>query len=66
MMPNPTTRPTVTIEEAAKLLGISRSLAYEQARKGEIPVLRFNTRFVVPTAALLKLLGADAEPAKSA
>jgi predicted DNA-binding transcriptional regulator AlpA len=32
-------RLTLTIEEAAKLLGIGRQLAYDRARTGEIPAL---------------------------
>ena len=35
---------TITVEEAAKLLGISRSLTYELVRKGEIPALRLGEK----------------------
>ena len=51
--------PTVDIEEAARLLGCGRSLAYELARRGEFPcrVLRLGRRYVVPSADLLRLLG---------
>lgn len=59
------TTATVSITEAAKLLGIGRSSAYEAARNGSfpVPVLRINTRFVVPTKPLLDLLGLDELPA---
>ena len=40
-------RLTLTIKEAAKLLGISQSTAYEAARTGRIPVLKFGRRFLV-------------------
>ena len=33
-------RLTLTVEEAARLLGISRALAYELVRDGDIPSLR--------------------------
>lgn len=49
-------RLTVTVEEAAELLGISRGLAYEMARLGRLPAIRFGKRFVVPKHAIEKLL----------
>lgn len=47
---------TVTVIEAGKLLGISRSLAYEMARQGKLPTLRFGRRLVVPRQALEALI----------
>jgi excisionase family DNA binding protein len=50
---------TLSVEEAAKELGISRHLAYEQARTGHIggiPVLRIGRRLLVPRAALDRVL----------
>lgn len=47
---------TVTVEEAARLLGISRSLAYEMARVGQLPTLKFGRRLVVPRRALEGLI----------
>ena len=49
-------RLTLTIEEAAKLLGIGRQLAYDKVKTGEIPVLKIGRRLLVPRAALEKLL----------
>lgn len=50
-------RATVTIEEAAKILGIGRASAYEAARTGQIPTLRIGAkRLVVPKRALERLL----------
>lgn len=56
---------TVSIPEAAKLLGISRSSAYGAARTGNFPapVLKINGRYVVPTKPLLDALGLDELPA---
>jgi len=56
---------TVTVEEAAQMLGISRSSAYECVRRGELRALRLGRRLVVPRAALEELLGGS-EPVASA
>lgn len=54
---------TVTVEEAAQMLGISRSSAYECVRRGELTALRLGRRLVVPRRALEELLGgAPQEP----
>lgn len=47
---------TYRIEEAAKLLGISRNSAYEAARSGDIPTVRIGKRLVVPKVQLERLL----------
>ncbi|WP_113675254.1 helix-turn-helix domain-containing protein [Vallitalea guaymasensis] len=48
---------TYSIPEAAKILGISRSLCYNLASKGELPVLRLGERrMVIPRVALEKML----------
>jgi excisionase family DNA binding protein len=49
----------VTVEEAAGLLGISRGLAYEMVRRGELPSLRLGRRLLVPRRRLLALVGAE-------
>lgn len=49
-------RATVTLAEAAQVLGISRSTAYELARTGELPVLRLGRRLVISKRALQRLL----------
>ena len=45
-----------TVEEAGKLLGIGRSVAYEAARCGELPVIRIGRRWLVSKVALDKML----------
>lgn len=53
---------TTSVEAAAQVLGVSRGLAYEAARRGELPgVLRIGHRFVVSIPALLAALGARNE-----
>ena len=37
----PNRRATLTVTEAAKILGISRTTAYESVGRGEIPARRF-------------------------
>jgi len=50
-------RQTMTIEEAAAALGISRGTAYQAAREGRLPVIRISPRrLVVPKSALDALL----------
>ncbi len=46
-------RVTLTVEEAAGLLGIGRSVAYEAARRGELPARRVGRRVLIPVPALL-------------
>ena len=60
--PDPETKPTMTVEEAGEWLGISRSSAFAAVKRGEIPVIRFGKRIVVPTAALRHLLNQWNEP----
>lgn len=58
-------RLVVTVEEAAKMLGISRATAYTLASTGGLPVIRISARrLIVPRKALDALLataGAKAE-----
>ena len=49
-------RLTLTVEQAGELLGISRALAYEMARTGKLPTLRFGKRIVVPKKAIENML----------
>ena len=49
--------PTITVEHAGQLLGVSRRSAYRAAAAGEIPTLRLGRRLLVPTQRLLALLG---------
>ena len=47
----------LTVEEAAKLLRIGRSAAYDAARRGDIPVIRVGRLLRVPRHRLEALLG---------
>lgn len=50
-------RATISVEEAAKVIGIGRSAAYEAARQGQLPTRRLGRRLLVPVPALLEWLG---------
>jgi len=58
-VPDPYDKPTMTVEEAGDLMGLSRGSAYKAVRAGEIPVLKVGKRLLVPTARLRGLLGID-------
>lgn len=49
-------RLTVTVEEAARLLGIGRNKAYQIVHDGMLPALRVGRRLVVPRSGLERLL----------
>lgn len=54
-------RRTYSVEEAAKILGISRSLAYESVKTGEIEAIRIGGRIVIPERVIDELTG-DIKP----
>ena len=49
-------RLTLTIEETAELLGISRNSAYLAVRSGQLPVLKIGRRYLVSRANLEAML----------
>jgi excisionase family DNA binding protein len=52
------TEPAVyTVEEAARLLRVGRTAAYEAARRGDIPVIRVGRSLRVPRHQLERILG---------
>ncbi len=52
-------RLTLTVTEAAELLGVSRATAYECVRTGDIPSIRLGGRILVPRCRFDELLGGD-------
>ena len=46
----------ITVPEAAEMLGISRNFAYELVKRGQLPVIRFGKRLIIPRAALERML----------
>ncbi len=49
-------RLTLSVEEAGRILGISRGAAYARAGDGTLPTIRLGKRILVPKDALSKLL----------
>lgn len=56
----PTSKPagTMTVEQAAKWLGIGRSLAYRMVAEGKIPTIRMGRRILVPVSKLEEMVQA--------
>ena len=61
-VPDPAEVPTVSVPVGGSWFGLGRSPSYEAARRGELPVLRFNRTLRVPVARCRVLLGLDAPP----
>jgi hypothetical protein len=63
--------PTLSVEKAGEIIGISRRSAYRASARGELPTFKVGRRLLVPTLRLLDMLGArdndvqveDSEPA---
>ena len=55
-----TVRRTYSVDEAAAILGISRTTAYQCVRTKELPSLRFRGRIVISAAVIDALLEAPA------
>ena len=49
-------RKTMTVDETAIELGISRNAAYEAVKRGEIPSIRIGRRLLIPKAAFDRML----------
>ena len=49
--------PTISVHQAARLLGVTPPTAYAWVRSNEIPSLRLGGRIRVPSARLADLLG---------
>lgn len=45
-----------TVEEAGRMLGISRAHAYELVARGELPHVRLGRRVLIPKHAITELL----------
>jgi hypothetical protein len=59
-LPDPEVQPTVPVwPVAGRALGLGRSATYDAVARGDIPVLRWGRKIVVPTAALRRLLALD-------
>ena len=59
MLPTPQERPTLTVQEVSKFLGIGRDKAYELIKNGTIPYVPIGRRYLVSTASLWTFLNAE-------
>lgn len=57
VIPDPHEQPVMTVEDVARVLGVSRSSAYTAVGAGQIPSVRIGRRICVPTARLRDMLG---------
>jgi hypothetical protein len=49
----------LSIPQAGAMLGLGKNAAYDAARAGQIPVLKFGKQRIVPRLLWLKQIGAD-------
>ena len=56
---DPLAQPLMSVEEAARFLGIGRAQAYRAVNAGELPSIRIGRSLRVPTAKLLALVGIE-------
>lgn len=56
-LPDPSVQSVISVAEAARVLGLGRSAAYEAVRRGDIPHIRIGRRLLVPVARMRALLG---------
>jgi excisionase family DNA binding protein len=47
---------TLSVPAAGKILGVSRNVAYEAAKSGQLPTIKIGRRLLVPRAALDRML----------
>jgi excisionase family DNA binding protein len=55
-MPDSREPETYSVPEAGRRLGLGRNASYEAARRGELPVLRFGRKLIVPRIAFERML----------
>lgn len=52
-------RLTMTVEEAAHMLGISRNSAFRAVQRGELPAVRIGRRILIPKDRLTALIACE-------
>jgi excisionase family DNA binding protein len=57
---------TVTVDEAAALLGLSRNGTYNAVRDGSLPSIRVGRAIRIPTSKLRALLGIERDGVEAA
>ena len=64
MNSNTEDRLTYDVAQAAKVLGISRNLAYDMVKDGTLPVVKLGKRLLVPKKALEQMLEGSHVPSE--
>lgn len=59
-------KPTVTVEELAKVLAIGRRQAYEAVDRGDIPSIRIGRRILISSRVVNQILDAGTVPEQAA
>jgi excisionase family DNA binding protein len=55
---------TLSVEHAARLIGVSRSTAYRMVRDGDLQALRVGRRVLVLKKPLMQMLGAEEDTSR--
>ena len=63
---SPGTKMTVSVQEAAKMIGISKPKMYELIREGEIPSIHVGKKIVIPRQGILDWLSEGDKNGKKA
>jgi excisionase family DNA binding protein len=54
--------PTVSVPDAARLLGVGRSTVYTAVKSGEVPAIRVGNRVRIPSRWVRQVLQLHADP----
>jgi len=49
-------KPTISVDQAAKVLGVGRRQAYAAVQRGEIPAIHIGKRILISTSVVLRML----------
>jgi excisionase family DNA binding protein len=61
VLPDPTERPTLTVDAVAEILGLDRKTVYTAINSGELPSIRVGRRILVPTSWLAARITPDSD-----
>ena len=54
-------RLTISIPDAARLMGVGKNRVYAMAKSGQIPVLKVGNRYIIPKSTFEEWLAKQAE-----
>jgi excisionase family DNA binding protein len=58
-IPDPVAEPTISVERAAKVLGVGKDAVYAALERGDWPCIRVGRRVVIPTRRWLNAVHLD-------